>query len=61
VRWVDHSPDPYEAAHALLRSRQRALADKRSGAAEEALDALRTMRVTVRDRDGGQQYRRAPR
>ncbi len=59
VRWVDRSPDLDEPVHALLRARKRAMADKRSGAAEEALDGLRVMGVAVRDRDGGQQYRRA--
>jgi hypothetical protein len=59
VRWVDRSPDLDEPVHALLRARRRAMADKRSGAAEEALDALRVMGVAVRDREGGQEYRLA--
>ncbi len=58
VRWVDGAPDLDEPAHALLRARKRALADKRSGAAEEALDGLRAMGVAVRDRGGRQEYLR---
>ncbi|MFI6983804.1 hypothetical protein ACIBSV_35025 [Embleya sp. NPDC050154] len=58
--WVDGTPDLDPAAHTLLRTRKRALADKRTGAAEEALDGLRELGVTVRDRHGAQQYRRQP-
>ncbi len=57
ARWVDGSPDLDESTHALLRTRKRALADKQSGAAENALDALRARGLAVRDRDGAQQYR----
>jgi hypothetical protein len=57
VPWVDGAPGLDEAGHALLRSRKRALADKRPGAAEEALDNLRAAGITVRDRQGVQQYR----
>ncbi|MYW02981.1 hypothetical protein GT354_32865 [Streptomyces sp. SID3343] len=60
--WVDGVPDLDEAAHALLRARKHALTDKQSGAAAKALDDLRAAGLTVRDRKGGQQYRRsAPR
>ncbi|MYS85524.1 YqeB family protein [Embleya scabrispora] len=55
--WVDGTPDLDEAAHTLLRTRKRALTDKRAGAAEEALDELRGLGVAVRDRKGAQQYR----
>jgi hypothetical protein len=58
VRWVDGSPDLDAKTHALLRTRMRALADKRVGAAEDALDELRARGVAVRDRGGAQQYRR---
>ncbi|MFF7245169.1 hypothetical protein ACFZBU_14855 [Embleya sp. NPDC008237] len=55
--WVDGTPDLNEAAHALLRARKRALTDKQAGAAEHALDGLRTLGIAVRDRKGAQQYR----
>ncbi|OLT14015.1 hypothetical protein BJF78_20655 [Pseudonocardia sp. CNS-139] len=58
VTWVDRSPGLDEPAHALLRTRRRALADKRTGAAEEALDGLRALGIAVRDRSGAQQYRK---
>lgn len=59
VTWVDRSPDLDEKAHALFRARKRAMADKRPGAAEEALDGLRALGIAVRDRGQEQQYRRA--
>ncbi|GCD95004.1 YqeB family protein [Embleya hyalina] len=59
--WVDGTPDLEEAAHALLRTRKRALTDKRPGAAEQALDDLRARGLAVRDRKGAQQYRRRSR
>ncbi|MFC7327602.1 hypothetical protein [Marinactinospora rubrisoli] len=59
--WVDGDPDLGERAHALLRARHRALADKRTGAAEDARDALRDLGIAIRDRRGGQQYRRTSR
>ncbi|WP_441316566.1 CysS/YqeB C-terminal domain-containing protein [Gordonia paraffinivorans] len=40
-----------------MRARQRALADKRPGAAEDARDELRNLGIAVRDRHGAQQYR----
>lgn len=45
----------------LLRTRQRALTDKRMGAADDARDELRSLGVVVRDRDHKQQYREIPR
>lgn len=69
------SSDPYESAYVtwtdggggvgrrvddLLRTRHRALADKRMGVAEEARDELRSLGVVVRDRDHKQQYRKIP-
>lgn len=57
--WVDRSPDLDEPIHALLRTRHRALADKRPGEAAQALDALQAQGLVVRDRGGTQQYRRA--
>lgn len=59
--WVDGTPDLDAAAHALLRTRHRALADKKAGAAADALDQLRAKGIAVRDRDGAQQYRRRAR
>ncbi|RCV55888.1 hypothetical protein DEF23_00630 [Marinitenerispora sediminis] len=59
--WVDRDPALGEQAHALLRARHRALADKQAGAADDARDALRDLGVAVRDRRGGQQYRRTSR
>lgn len=57
--WVDNGPGLDQSAHALLRTRQRALADDRAGAADEALDELRTLGISVRDRGGeAQQYRK---
>ena len=56
--WVDGHPALDERSHDLLRRRARALRDERCGAADEARDELRGHGVVVRDRDGGQQYRR---
>ncbi len=56
--WVDRSPDLDARAHELLRRRRRALADGRTGTAEEARDELLELGVVVRDRGGRQQYRR---
>lgn len=56
--WVEGDGNLDEGTEELLRARRRALADKRPGAAEEALDGLRRLGVMVRDRDGRQQYRR---
>ncbi|MER8031121.1 hypothetical protein ABTZ78_19420 [Streptomyces bauhiniae] len=58
ITWVDRGPGLDERAHALLRTRQRALADDKSGAADEAREELRALGVSVRDRDKAQQYRR---
>ncbi|MGI5996377.1 MAG: YqeB family protein [Saccharomonospora viridis] len=55
--WVDGSGLLDARTHDLLRARQRALADKRPGAAEDARDELRNLGIAVRDRHGAQQYR----
>ncbi|MCQ9368314.1 hypothetical protein NQ036_08695 [Brevibacterium sp. 91QC2O2] len=55
--WVDGAGLVEGDLEELLRSRRRALADKRGGAAEDALEALRDRGVMVRDRDGRQQIR----
>ena len=57
--WVDNGPDLEERVHTLLRTRQRALADDRAGAADEARDELRALGINVRDRGDAQQYRKA--
>ncbi|MBA0127230.1 hypothetical protein H0B56_16890 [Haloechinothrix sp. YIM 98757] len=57
VTWVDGSDDVDSRVHDLLRTRRRALADKRTGAADDALDELRALGIAVRDRDNEQQYR----
>ncbi|MGV9318088.1 YqeB family protein [Streptomyces sp. NPDC003660] len=59
IPWVDHGPGLDEPAHALLRTRQRALIDEKSGAADAARDELRALGISVRDRGKAQQYRRA--
>lgn len=59
IPWVDNGPGLDERAHALLRTRQRALTDDRSGAADEARDELWELRISVRDRGKAQWYRRA--
>ncbi|MFF9320201.1 hypothetical protein ACF1BP_29095 [Streptomyces sp. NPDC014735] len=56
--WVDNGPGLDERAHTLLRMRQRALADDRTGAADEARDELHTLGISVRDRGKTQQYRK---
>ncbi|MFD7296430.1 hypothetical protein ACFV9W_24350 [Streptomyces sp. NPDC059897] len=56
--WVDNAPGLDERTHTLLRKRQRALADDRTGAADEAREELRAIGVSVRDRDEVQQYRK---
>lgn len=58
VTWVDGQCPPDARAQALLRTRQRALADNRSGAAEDARDQLRDLGIT--NRDNAQQYRVVP-
>ncbi|MEV0375116.1 hypothetical protein AB0I10_36000 [Streptomyces sp. NPDC050636] len=55
--WVDNAPGLEERVHTLLRMRQRALADDRTGAADEAREELRALGISVRDRDKAQQYR----
>ncbi|MFD9242157.1 PH domain-containing protein [Streptomyces sp. NPDC059556] len=55
--WVDNTPDLDERAHALLRKRRRAIADDRTGAADEAREELRAQGISVRDRGKVQQYR----
>lgn len=56
--WIDDGPELDQRAHALLRSRKRALADSRNGAADEAREELWTIGISVRDRGETQQYRR---
>lgn len=58
--WIDGSGSLDDRAHDLLRTRQRALADKRPGAAEDARDELRDLGIAVRDRHDTQQYRAIP-
>lgn len=58
--WIDGSGRLDDRQHDLLRARQRALTDKRAGAAEDARDELRTLGVVVRDREDAQQYRLVP-
>lgn len=58
AEWVDRSPDLDARAHELLRRRRRALADGRSGTAEEAREGLLDLGIIVRDRGDRQQYRR---
>lgn len=58
-RWVDGHPDLDDETHALLRARGRALSDKKATAAAELQEQLQERGVVVRDRDGGQQFRRA--
>ena len=55
--WVDGDGRLDPDIENLLRARRRALTDEKPGAAEDALDSLRTAGVMVRDRDGRQQYR----
>ncbi|MEU3274432.1 hypothetical protein ABZ639_26620 [Saccharomonospora sp. NPDC006951] len=55
--WIDGSPTLDTHTHELFRARQRALADKKPGAAEKARDELRDLGLAVRDRKDGQQYR----
>ncbi|WP_293697687.1 hypothetical protein [uncultured Agrococcus sp.] len=57
IAWIDGDGSLDAEAHGLLRARQRALADKRAGAAEGFRDELAATGIVVRDRDGGQQYR----
>src|SRR5690606_837139 len=52
--WVDGSGLLDARTHDLLRARQRALADKRPGAAEDARDELRNLGIAVRDRQPAQ-------
>jgi len=56
--WIDNGPGLDQRAHALLRTRQRALADDRAGAADEAREELRALGISVRDRSEAQQYRK---
>jgi len=58
--WVDGNGQLSDRVQDLLRARQRALADKRSGAAEDARDDLRDLGIVVRDRNDAQQYRVVP-
>ena len=58
--WVDGTGPLDARAHDLLRIRQRALRDAQPGAADHALDELRALGISVRDRRDGQQYRVAP-
>ncbi|MFD3993477.1 hypothetical protein [Streptomyces sp. NPDC058583] len=56
--WVDNTPGLDERAHALLRKRQRAITDDRTGAADEAREELQARGISVRDRGKAQQYRK---
>src|SRR5699024_12397831 len=58
--WVAGTGPLDARAHDLLRARQRALRDAQPGAADHALDELRALGISVRDRRDGQQYRVAP-
>lgn len=60
VTWVDRNLSLDSSVHALLRSRQRALTDDKSGEAESLRDQLAQRGVVVRDRGGTQQYRILP-
>lgn len=57
ITWVDGSNGVGGRVDDLLRTRQRALTDKRMGAADDIRDELRSLGVVVRDRDHKQQYR----
>lgn len=57
VTWIDGDGQLEECAEELMRTRQRARADKRAGAAEDARDDLQHLGVVVRDRKETQQYR----
>lgn len=57
ITWVDGSGLVSPQVHDLLRVRQRAMSDKRAGAAEDARDKLRDFGIVVRDRRDAQQYR----
>lgn len=57
VAWIDGRGDVDDRVNDLLRTRHRALADKRMGAAEDVRDELRALGVVVRDLDDAQQYR----
>ena len=59
--WVDRSRDLEAHLHELLRRRRRAMADGRTGEAEEARDELLAAGIVVRDRGEQQQYRRVDR
>lgn len=61
VTWTDGSNAVDGRVDDLLRTRQRALTDKRLGAADDARDELRSLGIVVRDRDHTQQYREIPR
>ena len=55
--WVDGGGPLDARTHDLLRARQRAMADKRPGAAADARDELGQLGIVVRDRGEAQQYR----
>ena len=55
--WGDGDGRKDAAVDDLLRTRRRALKDKKDGEAEAALEKLRNAGVAVRDRKGRQQYR----
>lgn len=56
-QWVDRGPELDAEDHALLRARQRALIDKRSGEVAGLRDQLRDRGIVVRDRDKAQEIR----
>lgn len=57
VDWVDGDGSKDAAVDDLLRTRKRALSDKKEGEADAALEKLRAAGVAVRDRKGRQQFR----
>ncbi|WP_306211703.1 YqeB family protein [Actinoplanes sp. RD1] len=58
-RWVPELPDLSPAEHALLKARERALAKKDAGDAEELRRELAKEGIVVRDTGGSQHWRRA--
>lgn len=57
IPWVDRDPHCAPDDHALLRARQRALTDKRTGEAATLRDDLSARGIVVRDKGGAQQIR----
>ncbi|GAA4517159.1 CysS/YqeB C-terminal domain-containing protein [Brevibacterium yomogidense] len=57
IPWVDRDAHCGADDHALLRARQRALTDRRTGEAATLRDELSARGIVVRDRGGAQQIR----